>query len=282
MTTDREYCAEMAAAEHESLAGTADVVDAWIMLEYVPAWGPKATSDNALNAATRAWLEGLAKCVAEQGRKARLQFIRRPEIDRVGVTLMIALDDRLHRVDAADYGALAALSYAAALTAPVERAPQYFVCTNGQRDVCCARFGLPTYAALRERVGERVWQTTHVGGHRFAPNVLALPQAALYGRVRPADVAAFVGAIEQGRLAPEWLRGRTGHPPEVQAAEAALAQRGVDTSGAPVSTPADGGIEVRFGSHGVTVRRGEPRPVLASCGDERKPVAPWIVSESVR
>ena len=69
-------------------------------------------------------------------------------------------------------------------------APQYFVCTNGQRDLCCARFGLPTYAALRERVGERVWQTTHVGGHRFAPNVLTLPQAALYGRVQPADVDA--------------------------------------------------------------------------------------------
>ena len=48
MAIDREYCAEVAAAEGEALIGTADVVDAWILLEYLPAWTAKATSDNAL------------------------------------------------------------------------------------------------------------------------------------------------------------------------------------------------------------------------------------------
>ena len=42
--------------------------------------------------------------------------------------------------------------------------------TNGQRD------GLPAHARLRELVGAPAWQTTHIGGHRFAPNVLVLPQ----------------------------------------------------------------------------------------------------------
>jgi len=279
MATDREYCAEVAAAEGEALAGTADVVEAWILLEYVPAWSAKATSDNALNAITRDWFAGLVTAAAAHGHKARLQFVRQPELDRTGVTAMIALDGRLHRIDARDYAALTAHSYAALLAAPLERAPQYFVCTNGQRDVCCARFGLPTYAALRERVGARVWQTTHVGGHRFAPNVLALPQAALYGRVRPHDVDAFVDVVDAGRLAPQWLRGRTKYAADVQAAEAALAGRGLDTSGNPVTTAIDGGIEVRFGANAVVVRRGEPRAVLASCGDERKPVISWLVSE---
>ena len=40
----REYCAEVAQAEDEPMAGTADVVDVWIMLEYLPAWTAKATS----------------------------------------------------------------------------------------------------------------------------------------------------------------------------------------------------------------------------------------------
>jgi hypothetical protein len=280
MTTGREYCADVAATEGETLGGTADVVDAWILLEYLPAWSAKATTDNALGAATREWLASLVAAASARGVKTRLQFVRQPDIDRSGVTLVVAVDGGLHRIDAPDYDALARYSYDSALAAPVEAAPQYFVCTNGQRDVCCARFGLPTYAALRERVGQRVWQTTHLGGHRFAPNVLALPQGALYGRVQPHDVDAFVSAIEHGRLAARWLRGRTRHSPEVQAAEAALARRGVDTSG-PVATMAtDGGIEVRFGAHALVVRRGEPRPVLASCGEERKPVASWIVSES--
>lgn len=276
----REYCAEVARAENEPMPGTADVVDAWIMLEYLPAWTAKATSDNALAASTRTWLKRLSDDVVARGLKPRLQFIRRPEIDRTGVTLMVASHDGLHRVEAADYDALTTHSFDDVLAVTPLRVHQYFVCTNGQRDVCCARFGLPTYAALRERVGERVWQTTHVGGHRFAPNVLTLPRAALYGRVQPNDVDAFVDAIEHDRLAPKWLRGRTHHRPEVQAAEAALAERGFDVSGAAAIEPVEGGgLRIVFGAHAAVVRPGAPHAVLTSCGDERKPVVPWTVSD---
>ena len=173
----REYCAEVAVAEDEPMAGTADVVDVWIMLEYLPAWSAKATTDNALAESTKAWLKQLTKAIGERGLKPRMQLIRRPEIDRSGVTLMLGTPTGLYRVEAPDYDALSALSFDAIAATQPQTEPEYFVCTNGQRDVCCARFGLPTYTALRERVGERAWQTTHVGGHRFAPNVLTLPQA---------------------------------------------------------------------------------------------------------
>jgi hypothetical protein len=275
----REYCAEVARAEGEPLAGTADVVDVWIMLEYLPAWTAKATTDNALAGATRDWLARLSGDAAALGLKPRVQWIRRPEIDRAGVTLLLGAPSGLHRVEAPDYDALMALTYAALVALPPHAEPQYFVCTNGQRDVCCARFGLPVYAALRERVGGRVWQTTHVGGHRFAPNVLTLPQAALYGRVETADVDEFVDAIEAGRLASRWLRGRTRHAPHVQAAEAALVERGFDVSASPVSVAVDGGYRIEFGERAVTVRPGAPREVLASCGESRKSATPWIVSE---
>jgi hypothetical protein len=276
----REYCAEVAQADGEPMAGTADVVDAWIMLEYLPAWTAKATTDNALATATKAWLKRVADEVAARGLKARLQLIRRPELDRPGVTLMLGTARGLHRLETADYDALGTLSLETIEAAPLETAPQYFVCTNGQRDVCCARFGLPTYAALRERVGDRAWQTTHVGGHRFAPNVLTLPQAVLYGRVQPGDVGEFVDAVERDRIAAKWLRGRTRRAPEVQVAEAALIARGVDTSGMFGLEPIDdGGYRVSFGAHTVAVTPGATRHVLASCGEERKAVTPWNVSE---
>jgi hypothetical protein len=280
MTLQRAYCAELALAEGATLPGTADVVDAWIMLEYLPAWTAKATSDNSLAAATRAWLDRLRLDAVARGLKPRQQFIRRPELDRTRVTLMIAVDGALHRVEANDYDALCELSLNDVLARTPIQSRQYFVCTNGQRDLCCARFGLPTYAALRERVGERVWQTTHVGGHRFAPNVLTLPQAALYGRVGTTDVEAFLAAIENDRLAAPWLRGRTRYSPEVQAAEAALLALGLDTTGA-VSTQAlgDGGMRVAFGSNAAQVRHGTAVDVQSSCSDaQRKSVTPLIVS----
>lgn len=282
MPDERSYCSERSLAQAEPLAGTADQVDVWILLEYVPVWTAKATTDNALAPPTREWLRRFVDDVQQRGLKPRLQFVRQPEIDRTGVTLFIGANAVLHRFDAPDYATLTELSLAAALTAPGESATQYFVCTNGQRDLCCARFGLPVYAALREHVAERVWQTTHVGGHRFAPNILVLPQETLYGRVHAGDVDRFVACVEQNRLAAPWLRGRTRYAPAVQAAEAALAARGIDTSGPMNSGPdGSGGYRIEFGSNGVTVRPGPAYDVIASCGDESaKPVIPWIVNES--
>ena len=147
-------------------------------------------------------------------------------------------------------------------------APQYLVCTNGQRDLCCARFGLPVYNRLREMVAERVWQVSHLGGHRFAPNVLVLPDGLLYGRVNPDGLAGFVAAVEGGAVDFGRLRGRSCYPKHVQAAEAFAARDGLRL------LHVDGGervAQVTFAAPGeqlkVAVEQGERLPVLTSCGD---------------
>lgn len=56
------------------------------------------------------------------------------------------------------------------------------VCTHGRHDVCCATLGVPIYTELRDRYANesngklRVWQASHFGGHRFAPNLLDMPE----------------------------------------------------------------------------------------------------------
>jgi hypothetical protein len=50
------------------------------------------------------------------------------------------------------------------------------VCTNGRRDVCCALWGQRFYAAAAALL-PNVWQTTHLGGHRFAATAVSLPAA---------------------------------------------------------------------------------------------------------
>ncbi len=272
------YCSERSLAAGESMAGTADEVDVWILLEYRPTWTAKATLDNALSGQTRAWLDGLLDAARARGLKARLQFIRQPEIERGGVVLLVGHADQLHRIDAPDYATLATFTLDAVLATQPIVEPQYFVCTNGQRDLCCARFGLPVYAALRERVGSRVWQTTHVGGHRFASNVLSLPQGVLYGRLASGDLDEFVDAVDRNCLAARWLRGRTRYSPAVQAAEAALAQRGLDTQGPVVCVTEADGLRVSFGANSAVVLPGEPSAVFASCDDAQpKSVTPWQV-----
>jgi hypothetical protein len=64
-----------------------------------------------------------------------------------------------------------------------------------------------------------VWECSHVGGCRFAANVVVLPYGLYYGGTSPADAEALVEATDNGHLVPELLRGRSSLPAEVQAAE---------------------------------------------------------------
>jgi hypothetical protein len=61
------------------------------------------------------------------------------------------------------------------------------VCTHGRRDRCCGALGAELAMDLRSStmVGKeevapiqtRVWRASHVGGHRFAANIIVLPEA---------------------------------------------------------------------------------------------------------
>jgi len=259
------YCSE--SALNEPMAGTADAVDVWLLLEYRPAWRAKATEDNALAEPVRRWLAQQQAALAAKGRKSRLQLIRQPELDRGDITLFVGDAAGSRRYRAPTYDALTMLSLAEGGEALCE--PHYFVCTNAARDRCCGRLGLPLHAALRERIGERVWQTTHVGGHRFAPNVLALPQGCLYGRVQAEAVDDFLAAVEQGALGARWLRGRSFTPHVVQAAEIfAAGPDDAPSARASVESFTDERWRVRFANGRVAdVQLGPPIESLASCGD---------------
>lgn len=73
---------------------------------------------------------------------------------------------------------------------------EILVCTHGSRDVCCGNFGYPIYNLLRfkhahpERL--RVWRTSHIGGHRFAPTLLDLPEGRYWGHLEPKAVENIV------------------------------------------------------------------------------------------
>ena len=280
--TERIYCADLCLASGEPMLGTAARVDVWLLLEYRAVWRRKAVEDNELAENTQQWLHRTVAAFAARGQVARPQFIRRPELDSAETTLLVAWNGKLFRFSCAGYDAIADLDIA---NANLEDAnweevaePHYFVCTNGQRDLCCARYGLPTYARLREAVGERVWQTTHVGGHRFAPNVLTLPQGTLYGRVFADDVPTFVAAIEAGALARDYLRGRSAYPAPAQVAEAAL------EDALELQCVNDGEVtfETRAGARTVRVRQAQtPYQVIASCGKtETEAVFPYACSST--
>jgi hypothetical protein len=97
--------------------------------------------------------------------------------------------------------------------------PVFLVCAHARRDACCARFGAPLAQALGARNPGQVWETTHVGGHRFAANLVLLPHGLYYGPVGVAEATAAIGAYAQGTVLARRYRGRAGQPKAVQQAE---------------------------------------------------------------
>jgi hypothetical protein len=97
--------------------------------------------------------------------------------------------------------------------------PLLLVCTHGERYPCCAQLGRPTAVALVE-LGSNCWESSHLGGDRFAPNVVCLPDGIYYGGVLPEAAGEIAAACRRREISLPYYRGRAGWPAVVQAAEA--------------------------------------------------------------
>ncbi|MFG1906859.1 sucrase ferredoxin [Kribbella sp. NPDC048928] len=97
--------------------------------------------------------------------------------------------------------------------------PVYLVCTHGRHDACCAVRGRPVAAALASAHPERTWECSHIGGDRFAANVVVLPHGLFYGHVPPTRALELARQYDQGVVVPDLLRGSGAFVPPVQAAQ---------------------------------------------------------------
>jgi hypothetical protein len=235
-------CSSWARSVQEHPIGTAAEAQLWVALEQPGPWGDRVLDDDTLAAGDRA---GLASAAAVKG--VRPVLIRRPsagvrEDTPPGRRLLVA-DTRPGRTRVVtaqlpntDASALMSIDWAAvrngatdlptalqAITSEVrdDGGPVLLVCTNGRRDACCALLGRPVAAALHDQHGDAVWETTHLGGHRFAPTGLLLPWGYSYAYLDPHSGDDLLAAASAGRFVPERLRGRSTWSRTGQAAEAA-------------------------------------------------------------
>jgi hypothetical protein len=215
------------------MASAPEASRAWLLIEHPGPW-PHEPSEALLPAP----LHALVTSAVEFG--IRVQMIRRPgrrpmgDVRSVFAGWTAGSEPWLRRgeiswaeLDLAERGMGGrGLERLAAGNAPgfgsLVSEPVYLVCTHGRRNVCCARFGGPLAQALVARQPGRVWETTHVGGHRYAANLVILPHGLYYGPVDVDAASAAIGGYEQGLVMPERYRGRAGQPKATQEAEYAL------------------------------------------------------------
>jgi hypothetical protein len=222
---ERPPCSSLSRAFAEEQVGTASRYRFWLMLEQPGPWGHDALVESRFPAEVGAELRLLAhrrdvrvllikhrQRTSDGARRCYAAFTGRRE--RHMVTFELDDPRRLLEMDLPD---LIRRRFHG-LGEPVP-GPLYLVCTHGKHDACCARHGAPLYRALADFREGAVWEATHVGGDRFAGNLVCFPHGLYFGRVGPGDARAVARAYAGGTIDLAFYRGRSAYSPEVQAAE---------------------------------------------------------------
>ena len=211
------FCAEYSRASEEQLFGTAKPVDHWLLIEHLGRWEKEA--EGSLPSCARDAVARLKSRVPRLRVALIRQDARTPRPLLGFLAQSRETQSRLFSFSFENHTDLADLDIGRILeTPPIER-DLYLVCTHGTHDRCCAKFGNALFDAMRRVAGADVWRTSHVGGCRFAPNLVALPRGIVYGRVQAEDCPSIVEAARAGGIVTRLLRGRSCYDQPVQAAE---------------------------------------------------------------
>ncbi len=306
-------CTDDARASGEPLAGTAPRALGWMLIEVSGSWGHHALTESGLDPAVGA---ELARRVADldvkvvlirrPGRHVRAAGHHRVILAHTGAqpwlrTTTVPRDTDLLDLDPA----LTLQPRPPATTDPTDpldpeaggpigfeplAGPLWLVCTHARRDRCCASYGRPVADTLAALHPDTTWEVSHIGGHRFAANLLTLPTGLTFGGLDVTTAATVVAALETGSIDLTALRGRTGASREAQAAEIAARHHlgvaaldiEVQVTGPhdPPDAADDGGPagswRVRLGDHHLDVEvarapLGRPRQLSCDAGAPEDP-----------
>ncbi len=278
-------CAVDSLAAEEPLYGTAAEAGGWILIEYRGRWSNDAYKDSSIPKAAREKLKKIGKAV----KGSRLQVVSRNGREDEGISLFISrasdTEAKLYEINLGSYEDLASLDVDSVFEGDryERKEPLVIVCTNGERDTCCGKFGKPVFLeAAAGSHGRNVWQTNHIGGHRFAATFVCLPHGICYGRVREGKkVGDVIDKYVQGEIDLGSLRGRSCYSAEAQAAEYFLrtetGKTGLSEFTLKREKKAKDGIDVDFVSTGTgetyrvsVLKSRHMAKVLKNCGDGKR------------
>jgi hypothetical protein len=286
-----DACSTRSASAAEPLAATAVTDARWLLLEQPGPWAPKvplgSDLDDEVAAALAQRCEALGirvgllrRTTARAGAGPRACFLASTARDHP----FLERHTLPHAAAVLDLDLQALAAGRPADPAAQWDGPLYAVCTHGERDPCCARLGRALHRALSAARPEATWQTSHLGGHRFAPTMLHLPSGISLGRVPPARARDVADALEARRIPLDLLRGRVGDPWPVQAADCLVRRRtGLDGFDDVEILETDGDVvTLRAGGEVLRAtvgRRTLPQARPSSCGKPDEPAeAPVLVA----
>ncbi len=216
---DRPRCADAAEAAGDPLEGTAPPADHWFLVEHPGPWNRFILAGPGFDPVAAAVLDRWARDT-----NGRVLFIRRPgRRERSAQRSWFRVDGRPGHESVRTGHFSAEAELVDVVADPGAGVPHdgrlVLVCAHGRHDTCCALRGRPLAAAMAAALPECTWESSHLGGCRFAAALVLLPHGVVLGNVAAADGPGIATAYAQGLLPEHGVRGRASLPPAVQAAQ---------------------------------------------------------------
>ena len=298
-TSDEARCSRLWQRDDLPAWGTASRATFWVALEQPGPWGAKALTQSHLDPELGARLDEL--CSRHGGRAV---LVRRPgrHHDAGQGTRQVFVAGGLavgqawlgsrtisDVTELLDWLEPATPTLAEATQRPswlAAAAPIVAVCANGRRDQCCALEGRALAQQLAAMEPDATWESSHLGGHRFAPTALVLPTGQSLARLTPTLAMGALVAAERGwafNVGPHHDRGLSALAPEQQVADAWARAEGLDSWQVEASndqaTP--NSWQVRAGDRRATITLlSGPEELPSSCGKDAVPLTRYVVEEA--
>jgi hypothetical protein len=185
-TVITQRCSQRARVDGVLPVGTIGVGDRSVFVQVEPPWPSRVEDDPRL----ASHLSGETGTVT----RAIWPVVPGPSQERTSL-LYVRPNGPCERLDGFDHD-----------QAIPSRVRDILVCTHGTRDTCCGTVGMKLVASLTAwaagRPDVRLWRTSHLGGHRFAPTLLDLPTGDGWAFVDPAVALELL----EGDPSPERVR----------------------------------------------------------------------------
>jgi hypothetical protein len=234
------FCADLSRGAGEDIIGSAPAYETYIFIECPQPWTANVWDSKAIEPNLKAWVENINRSHREikflsisadkpnPSSKARVITFHRhptPSAGYIRQEFRSNLDKTIPLLER-----YLANREELAQQAQTDRRPirDFFVCTHGSHDKCCSRYGYPFFRQARTialNLGlrdVRVWQVSHISGHRFAPTMVSFPDGRYYGALDGESFAAIAQRQGNIRCLETVYRGWGILPRNVQALEREL------------------------------------------------------------
>jgi len=213
--SDLNYCSVLSRISAEPLAGTAPFARHFVFIT----WPKKYWQYEALEA-KGGFPQGLKKWMKEQSEvngKISIRLVSRAGLSQDKVEIYIYPEKYCYsNVLPSQIPAVLESYFRDGITAAFSPAPiegeQIFICTHGRHDKCCAKFGQELadkmrYHVSRQKTAVEVWDSSHLGGHRFAATMIDFPTGRAYGHLSADELPNYLASRKAAQVYGRAYRG---------------------------------------------------------------------------